>query len=211
MYLPRLRRIDTVIKAIRQVDPDTVVSRYFITTLVREGKITPLKYGDAWVVNIDELYGYLSGMKFEDKSYTPPPKRNIQKSGEIWRAFLSEDPETKVRRLNLRLFVKEQGIGYFISSVGHWLIDYNELMYKLNPRGVDCKFDIPRLRWHDDTVRGFKMQHPDLPVTMTMAEKAFQSDNVFKIKNGGRWILNYDQLETEVFKMIDYTPNKEVL
>ena len=204
MYMPRLRRIDTVLKTMKQVDPDTVVTRYFITTLLREEKITPLKYGDAWVVNIDELYGFFSGMKFENKSYIPPTKRNIKKSGEIWREFKAEDSETKVRRLNLRLFAKEQGIWYFISSVGHWLIDYNELMYKLNPRGVDCKVDMPRLRFHDDTVRGFKKQHPDLPVTMSIVEKALQSENVFKIKNGGRWIINYNQLEKEVYRIIGY-------
>ena len=211
MYLPRLRRIDTILKAAKQADPDTVITRHFITTLLREGKITPLKYGDAWVVNIDELYGYLCGMKFVEKPYVPPAKRTIKKSGEIWREFLAEDSDTKVRKLNLRLFVHEQGIWYFTSSVGHWLIDYDELLYRLNPRGVDCKVDMPRLRWHDDTVRGFKKQHPDLPVTMTMAEKAFQSDNVFKVKNGHRWIINYDQLEAEVFKMIGYAPNREMV
>ena len=67
------------------------------------------------------------------------------------------------------------------------------------------------LRWRDDTVRGFKKQHPDLPVSMTMAEKTFQSDNVFKVKNGHRWIINYDQLEAGVFKMIGDMPNKDVL
>ena len=211
MYLPRLRRIDTILKAAKQADPDTVITRHFITTLLREGKITPLKYGDAWVVNIDELYGYLCGMQFNEKPYVQPTKRTIKKSGEIWREFLAEDSDTKVRKLNLRLFVHEQGIWYFTSSVGHWLIDYDELMYRLNPRGVDCKVDMPRLRWHDDTVRGFKKQHPDLPVTMTMAEKAFQSDNVFKVKNGHRWIINYDQLEAGVFKMIGDMPNKDVL
>ena len=117
MYLPRLRRIDTVIKAMKQADPDTVVSRYFITTLLREGKITPIKYGDAWVVNIDELYGYLSGQTFTDKPYSPPAKHNIQKSGEIWRTFQAEDPDTIIRKLNLRLFLKKQGCG--ISS-RHW-------------------------------------------------------------------------------------------
>ena len=202
MYMPRLRRIDTVLKTMKQADSDTVVTRYFITALLREGKIMPLKYGDAWVVNIDELYGFLSGMKFESKPYTPPTKRTIKKSGEIWREFIAEDSETKIRRLNLRLFTKEQGIWYFISSVGHWLIDYDELMYKLNPCGVDCKVVMPRLRFHDDTVRGFKKQHPDLPVTMSIVETALQSENVFKIKNGGRWIINYDQLEREVYSMI---------
>lgn len=202
MYIPRLRKIDAVLKDMKQADPDTVVSRFFIIKLLREGKITPLKYGDAWVVNIDELYGYLNGEVFRDKPYIPPPKRNIQKSGDIWRTFKSEDPDTIIRKLNLRLFIKEQGGRYFVSSLGHWLIDSDELMYRLNPRGIDCRANMPRLRWHDDTVRGFKKVHPYLPVTMNIVENALKSDNVFKIKNGHRWIINYDQLEMEVYKQI---------
>lgn len=209
MYLPRLRRIDTVIKTMKQADRNTVISRFFPTKLLREGKITPLKYGDSWVINIDELYGFMSGVVFQDKPYTQPPKRNIQKSGEIWRMFQAEDPETKVRKLNLRLFVKEQGIWYFTSSAGHRVIDANELMYKLNPRGVDCSFDMPRLRWHDETVRRFRYLHQDIPVSISIVEKAFQSDNVFKIQNGHRWIINYDQLEREVYKIVGATPNQE--
>lgn len=111
MYIPRLRRIDTVIKVMKQADPNTVVSRYFLIKLLREGKIMPLKYGDAWLVNIDELYGYLSGMKFEDKPYIPPAKRNIQKSGEIWRTFIAEDPETKIRKLICVYSSRNKGFG----------------------------------------------------------------------------------------------------
>ncbi len=202
MYIPRLRKIDAVLKDMKQADPDTVVSRCFITKLLRDGQITPLKYGDAWVVNLDEMYGYLNGKTFQDKPYMPPLKRNIQKSGDIWRTFKAEDPDTIIRKLNLRLFIKEQGAWYFVSSLGHWLIDSDELMHRLNPRGVDCRANMPRLRWHDDTVRGFKKAHPYLPVTMNIVENALQSDNVFKIKNGHRWIINYDQLEMEVYRQI---------
>lgn len=193
----------------KQADRNTVVSRFFLTKLLREGKITPLKYGDFWVINIDELYGFMSGVVFQDKTYTPQLRRNVQKSSEIWRMFQAEDPETKVRKLNLRLFVKEQGIWYFTSSAGHWVIDADELMYKLNPRGVDCTFDMPRMRWHDETVRRFRYLHQDIPVTINIVEKAFQSDNVFKIQNGHRWIINYDQLEREVYKIVGATQKRE--
>lgn len=192
-----------MIKEMKQADCNTVVSRFFLTKLLKEDKITPLKYGDSWVINIDELYGFMNGMKFENKPYIPPVKRTIKKSGEIWRMFKAEDTETKIRKLNLRLFVKEQGIWYFVSSTGHWVIDLDELMYKLNPRGVDCKVDMPRLRWHDDTVRRFRYLHQDIPVTIRIVEKAFQSDNVFKIQNGHRWIINYDQLEKEVYRQLE--------
>lgn len=102
----------------------------------------------------------------------------------------------------MRLFIKEQGGWYFVSSLGHWLIDGDELMHRLNPRGVDCRADMPRLRWHDDTVRGFKKTHPNLPVTMSIVENALKSGNVFKVKNGHRWIINYDQLEMEMYRQI---------
>ena len=136
------------------------------------------------------------------------PQSVIDKMHERLNMFLADDPDTKIRKLNLRLFVKEQGIWYFVSSAGHWVIDMDELMYKLNPRGVDCKVDMPRLRWHDDTERRFRYLHQDIPVTIRIVEKAFQSDNVFKIQNGHRWIINYDQLEREVYKILGCAPNQ---
>lgn len=115
MYVPRLRRIETVLKEMKQSDPKSVISRWFIIQLIRAEEITPLKYGDAWLINTDELYGYLSGGIPQDLNYTPVIKRDLMTSGEIYRTFLCRDPETKIRRLNIRLFVKEQGIWYFVS------------------------------------------------------------------------------------------------
>lgn len=65
-----------------------------------------------------------------------------------------------------------------------------------------CRANMPHLRWHDETVRGFKKAHPYLPVTMNIVENALKSGNVFKIKKGHRWIINYDQLEMEVYRQI---------
>lgn len=73
---------------------------------------------------------------------------------------------------------------------------------------VPYTFDMPRMRWHDETVRRFRYLHQDIPVTISILEKAFQSDNVFKIKNGHRWIINYDQLEREVYAMLGCPPSK---
>lgn len=144
MYVPRLRRIETVLKEIKQTDPQSVISRWFIIQLIRSEEITQLKYGDAWLINTDELYGYLSG--------------NIPQ-------------------------------------------DFEE---KVNPRHINERVKIPRLRWHDDSVRNFKRTHPELiGATITIAEQAFHSDKVFKTLNGHRWIINYDQLEQEVIRIIN--------
>lgn len=58
-------------------------------------------------------------------------------------------------------------------------------------------------------MRGFKKLHPDLSVTMNIVERALQADSVFKIKNGHRWIINYDQLEREVYEMVSEMLKKE--
>lgn len=202
MYVPRLRRIETVLKEIKQTDPKSVISRWFIIQLIRSEEITPLKYGDAWLINTDELYGYLSGAVPQDLNYQPLLKRDLMTSGEIYRMFLTRDAETKIRKLNIRLFVKEQGIWHFVSPSRKWHIDFNAFMEKVNPRNINERVKIPRLRWHDDSVRNFKRTHPELPVTITIAEQAFKSDKVFKTLNGHRWIINYDQLEQEVLSII---------
>lgn len=203
MYVPRLRRIDSVLKEIKAADPKSVISRWFIIQLIRSKEITPLKYGDAWLINTDELYGYLSGSIPQNFNYTPLIKRDLMTSGEIYRTFLYCDPGTKIRKLNIRLFVKEQDIWYFISPSRKWYIDFNAFMEKINPRHINERVEIPRLRWHDDSVRNFKRIHPDLQATITIAEQAFRSDNVFKTLNGHRWIVNYDQLEQEVIRILN--------
>ncbi len=199
MYVPRLRRIETVLKEIKQTDPQSVISRWFIIQLIRSEEITQLKYGDAWLINTDELYGYLSGNIPQDFNYKPLIKRDLMSSGEIYRTFLYRDAETKLRKLNIRLFVKEHGIEYFVSTSRKWYIDFNAFMEKINPRHINERVAIPRLRWHDDSVRNFKRTHPELTgATITVAEQAFRSDKVFKTLNGHRGIINYDQLEQEV-------------
>lgn len=204
MYVPRLRRIDTVLKEIKAADPETVITRHFIIQLIRSEDITPLKYGDAWLINTDELYGYLSGSVPQDLDYKPLIKRDLMTSGEIYRMFFHRDPETKIRKLNLRLFVKEQSIWYFVSPTRKWLIDFNAFMEKVNPRHINERVEMPRLRWHDDSIRNFKRIHPNLTgASMTVAEQAFKSDRVFKTLNGHRWIINYDQLEIEAIRIIN--------
>ena len=204
MYVPRLRRIDTIIKEIKTADPKSVISRWFLLQLIRSEEITPLKYGDAWVINTDELYGYLSGGIPIDFNYKPIIKRNLMTSGEIYRTFLARDSQTIIRKLNIRLFVKEQNIWYFVSSARRWIIDFNAFMEKLNPRHINERVEMPRLRWHDDSVRNFKKTHPNLEgATITVAEQAFKSNRVFKTLNGHRWIINYDQLEQEVIRILN--------
>ena len=50
-----------VIKEMKAQDPDSPVSWYFLRELCKKGKITTLKYGNSWLINVDEFYAFFQG------------------------------------------------------------------------------------------------------------------------------------------------------
>lgn len=56
MYLPRFRRINEVLKEIKEYDPNTALNWRIIKSLIKSGKLSMLKLGPAWLINADELY-----------------------------------------------------------------------------------------------------------------------------------------------------------
>ena len=58
MYIPRLRRINDVIAEIKAQDPQTVINWKLVKRLIKEGKLTTMKFGNAWLINLDEFYGF---------------------------------------------------------------------------------------------------------------------------------------------------------
>lgn len=61
MYIPRLRYINDAVEEIREVDPESPITYELIRNLIENGKITKMKYGNAWLVNMDELYFLFGG------------------------------------------------------------------------------------------------------------------------------------------------------
>ena len=68
MYIPRLRRISDVINEMKKADPDSIITYYSIIKLIEVGKLTALKYGNAWLINLDELYCVLGGKPYEENN-----------------------------------------------------------------------------------------------------------------------------------------------
>lgn len=58
MYIPRLRKINDVIAEIKAQDPQTVINWKLVKRLIKEGKLTAMKFGNAWLINLDESYGF---------------------------------------------------------------------------------------------------------------------------------------------------------
>ena len=66
MYIPRLRRISDIINEMKKADPESIITYYTIIKLIELGKLTALKYGNAWLINLDELYCILGGKPYEE-------------------------------------------------------------------------------------------------------------------------------------------------
>ena len=61
MYIPRLRYINDAVKEMKENDPACPVTYYLIRTLIEKGVISKIKYGSAWLVNMDELFKVMGG------------------------------------------------------------------------------------------------------------------------------------------------------
>ncbi|MCI1966318.1 MAG: hypothetical protein LKJ17_09360 [Oscillospiraceae bacterium] len=58
--LPRMRLLKEAAAEIKQLDPDTAVTTYFIRQLALEGKIKSVMAGRKRLINFDDLLNYLS-------------------------------------------------------------------------------------------------------------------------------------------------------
>ena len=76
MYMPRLRRLSDVINEMRANDPDSIITRYLLVDMINSGKITAMRYGNAWLINLDELYCVLGG-KPDEKNFLGKTKSHI--------------------------------------------------------------------------------------------------------------------------------------
>ncbi len=59
MKIKKLRSISEVLKLIKSIDPDTAVTRYMITSLIKNGIINSLISGNKVLVDYDEVFSAL--------------------------------------------------------------------------------------------------------------------------------------------------------
>lgn len=60
MPIPRMRLLKEAAAEIKQLDPDTAVTPYYIRQLALEGKIKSVMAGRKRLINFDDLLQYLS-------------------------------------------------------------------------------------------------------------------------------------------------------
>ena len=212
MYIPKIRRMVDAIQEIKSIDPETALTHRYIRTMVETKKITTIKYGYAWVVNMDELYAYFttSGVQSdEDANFWERELGSLIEEHPMFTSkmvcslFYEHDSGSMIRQPNLRRFVQENNIRYFPINPSKWLINIVDFTTILNPKKINQRASLPRLRGQIKAFNEIIAAYPKLKIDRQLLQNALASENVFKIKNGGHWIINFDEFKQEVIRILE--------
>lgn len=72
MSVAKMRTLDEAIAELKQLDPHTAVSKYFIRRLALSGAIPTVMCGRKRLINLDGLIAYLNSDHAEDEQTTAP-------------------------------------------------------------------------------------------------------------------------------------------
>ena len=216
MYIPRLRRISDVLTAMQQEDPGTFISRAILLELIQKKKISRMKYGNAWLINLDEINAFFSGTKMQSNKrfivdVEPGRMTKFSTSGEIFRIFKAADPGTIIRRPNLRRFAKDNGVEVYEYPCA-WLVHTKQFFKAINPRGLEGRYETPRLRNGKSAVREWNKAHPYCQIDKHVVYTCKDDERVFCYQRERTWVINYDQLEPVIAEYMlthTYTPQKK--
>lgn len=121
-------------------------------------------------------------------------------SGYLQRLFAEQDKETILRRPNIRRFVLQ----YKVPCEQHkkaWLIDFDAFMKAIAPKIYPVQEGIPKVRRIENALKEYNASH-EQKATMGDVKVCLKSGNVFYYSYRGRTIVNYDELEIELRKLI---------
>lgn len=74
--LPRMRTLDECYRELKELDPNTAVSKYFVRRLAISGVIPTVQCGCKRLINLDGLIEYLQ----TPQSTRPLPDESVQQS-----------------------------------------------------------------------------------------------------------------------------------
>lgn len=121
-------------------------------------------------------------------------------SGYLQRLFAEQDKETILRRPNIRRFVLQ----YNVPCEQHkkaWLIDFDAFVKAIAPKKYPIQEGIPKVRRIENALKDYNSSHKQ-NATMDDVKACLKSGNVFYYSYRGRTIVNYDELEIELRKLI---------
>ena len=122
------------------------------------------------------------------------------KTSNIYKTFRKEDEATIIRKINLRMYCKNVNIKCTKCKHG-WLIDFEDLMRKLNPKDYTERKTLPRIRTKKTSIEEWNITHRK-KIKHHIIDCICDSGKIFVYRHGGRNIINYDELEQELIKIL---------
>ena len=121
-------------------------------------------------------------------------------SGYLQRLFAEQDKETILRRPNIRRFVLQYKVPYEQHKKA-WLIDFNAFIKAIAPKKYPIQEGVPKVRRIENALKEYNASHKQ-NATMDDVKACLKSGNVFYYSYRDRIIVNYEELDIELRKLI---------
>ena len=209
MYLPRLRKLSDAYDEIKRLDPETALTFRQLRSMADRRDLTILKYNNAWIVNMDELFAHFTtrGVTrcsnidyWKNEFSTILTKGNSITTTQLCQLFQNQDKNSIFRPRNLRSFLVENGELFIPLNPGKWLINFPQFYRKINPLGVCQKETLPRIRGQIQALNMLTKNYPYTKIKREYLLQILQSDTIKKYPIGGHWLINYDEFEQEFLR-----------
>ena len=126
--------------------------------------------------------------------------RTLLTTGEIYRIFKESDPDTIIRKKNIRYYARNHGIKR-VENERSWLIDLEELIDYLSPCKEVPRTEMPIIRCKRSALYLFNKRH-DYSVDKHTIDRCC-TNKVGKFKLKRKWYVNYYELEQEIERRVE--------
>jgi hypothetical protein len=196
MYIPKIRNAAAIAEYYKKHDSETAVTMYLIKTLADKKKLTCRYIGQARLFNLDECLQYFSvEKKFTKAKKIKGSQRKTRGTFEILNIFKEYDSDTFLSKRIIRgVAANEKKVFSFFLPTNKWMIDLDQFITFFSGKTNQSATDIPRIRTYEESYHIIHRDYPQSSVTWNELHSIVHSGEIFIIKHGNRWILNYDQL-----------------
>jgi len=117
----------------------------------------------------------------------------IVTTGNLSKLFKENDPNTILRIKNIRNLINDNDFNFH--KVGqNYIIDYDDFMTKVNPKNIEHRFEIPKIRSIQSATREYNQTHTK-KISYHVVEKCIADNLVAYVKTKRYYLINYQELE----------------
>lgn len=121
-------------------------------------------------------------------------------TGTIYRLFKEQDKDTVIKKTNMKTYCVKDNIDFNVCQ-GKWLIDLNKFYKAVTNNKISSNVSMPRLRTKASALREWNSKHRK-KIKKHIINVICDSGKIFTYQHGGYTVLNYDELEQELIRLL---------